>query len=127
MGLEPYEAFKNLKFYSERTVIILNTHPLDSSFSQLTLKKKVLIPSIGCILDILDQLVRRVIAIDLYDLSTTLFQSENYVPVLILGLAIKEFKDLFNKKRLINIIDKMLPQPSRYIEAFQYGYDLIDY
>jgi hypothetical protein len=126
IGLEPYETLMNLKFYSEKTVILLNIHSFDSKLSQHAFKKKVKHPSIGCIIDILDQLVRRVIALDIYELSTSLFQSENYVPMIILGLAAKEFRELLSQKIIIESINKIIPLASKYVEAFKYGFDLID-
>lgn len=127
IGLEPYETFANLKYYSEKTVIILNVHSFDSKFTQLALKKKIGVPPIGCIVDILDQLVRRIIALDIYELATSVFQTEEYVPMIILGLATKEFKEILNKKKMIESINKETPRGPKLVEAFQYGFDLIEY
>lgn len=125
-GLDPYETFKNLKFYSEKTLILLNVHKSDYSFSKSALRKSIMLPSIGCIIDTLDQLVRKVIAVDMYDLAKSMFQSEEYVNMIMLGLAAKEFREIFSKKRLIGILIETQSHHSKKIAAFEYGYNLIN-
>ena len=126
IGLDPYETFKNLKFYSEKTLILLNVHKLDYSFSKSALRKRIMLPSIGCIIDTLDQLVRKVFAVDIYDLAKLMFQSEEYINMIMLGLAAKEFREIFSKKRLIGILSETKNQNGKWIDAFQYGYNLIN-
>ena len=125
-GLDPYETFKNLKFYSEKTLILLNVHMVEYSFSKSALRKRIILPSIGCIIDTLDQLVRKIVAVDLYDLAKTMFQSEKYGNMIMLGLAAKEFREIFYKKKLIGILSETKNQNGKWIDAFQYGYNLIN-
>jgi Pyruvate/2-oxoacid:ferredoxin oxidoreductase gamma subunit len=125
-GLDPYETFKNLKFYSEKTLILLNVHKLDYPFSKSALRKRIVLPSIGCIIDTLDQLVRKVVAVDMYDVAKSMFQSEEYINMIMLGLAAKEFREIFSKKRLIGILSETENHQSKRVAAFQYGYDLIN-
>jgi len=46
--------------------------------------------------------------------------------MIMLGLATKEFRELFHHKKIKSIIKETLHEPSKSIEAFDYGYNLID-
>ena len=69
MGLDPLETLRNLNYFSEKTLIILNTYkqlPKEVNFGNLRKRKY---ESNADILDLLDQFTRRVITMDFYELS----------------------------------------------------------
>ena len=45
--------------------------------------------------------------------------------IIILGLAVEEFKDLFYKKLMIEILINIFDDSTKYLEAFNLGYNLI--
>jgi hypothetical protein len=126
LGLEPLETLKNLKYVSEKTVVILNTHQIDLNQSIQDSKKKITYPSIAQIVDILDQLARKVFALDFNELSISYFNSPNYSTIIELGVGVKEFRDIFYEKLMLTILREFHEDPSRYIRAFELGTSLID-
>ncbi|MEJ2252676.1 MAG: 2-oxoacid:acceptor oxidoreductase family protein, partial [Candidatus Lokiarchaeota archaeon] len=69
LGLEPLETLRNLKYISEKTLIILNTHKRFPKNALLRKSASKSYPSTADIIEILDQFARRVIALDLNELS----------------------------------------------------------
>ena len=126
LGLEPLETLKSLKYISEKTVVILNTHQIDIKESMQDSKKKINYPSIAQIIDILDQLARKLFALDFNELSINYFNSQNYSTIIALGMGIKEFQDIFYKKLMLTILREFHKDPSRCIDAFELGNELID-
>jgi len=124
-GLEPLQTFRNLKYYSEKTVIILNTHKYTLEPGKVGLKKKFIYPSIADIIDLLDQLVRKIVAVDLHEISLSVFESQEYINMLMLGIAIREFTEFYSNKQIASILSEKITNPSKYIQAFEYGYNLI--
>ena len=126
LGLEPLETLKNLKYISEKTVVILNTHQPGLKQSIQNSKKKIKYPSIAQIVDILDQLARKVFALDFNELSINYFNSQNYSTIIALGVGVKEFRDIFYEKLIITILREFHEDPSRYLRAFELGSSLND-
>ncbi len=126
LGLEPLETLKNLKYISEKTVVILNTHQIDLKQSIQDSKKKFIYPSIAHIIDILDQFARKVFALDFHELSVNYFNTPNYSTIIALGVGSKEFRDIFYKKLMLTILREIHEDPSRDILAFELGTSLID-
>lgn len=124
-GLDPLQTFKSLKFYSEKTVIVLNTHKYPFVQGRIGLRHSIIYPSLADIVDILDQLVRKIIAVDLYEISTSLFESQGFEHMLMLGIAIKEFTEFYSNKQIALIIREKVKDPEKLIHAFEYGYNLI--
>ena len=124
-GLEPLATLNNLKYVSEKTVVILNTHQIDLKHIQNS-KKKIIYPSIAQIVDILDQLARKVFALDFNELSINYFNTQNYSTTIALGVGVKEFRDIFYEKLMLTILKEFREDPSRDIHAFELGTSLID-
>jgi hypothetical protein len=125
-GLEPFETLKNLKYVSEKTVVILNTHQIDLKQNIQDSKKKIVYPSIARIVDILDQLARKVFSLDFNELSINYFNTPNYSTIIALGAGVKEFRDIFYEKLVLTILREFHEDSSRYIRAFELGTSLID-
>lgn len=125
MGLDPLETLRNLNYFSEKTLIILNTYkqlPKEVNFGNLRKRKY---ESNADILDLLDQFTRRVITMDFYELSKIKLNDISLANIIILGLAVEEFKDLFYKKLMIEILINIFDDSTKYLEAFNLGYNLI--
>jgi len=126
LGLEPLETLKKLKYVSEKTVVILNTHRIDLKQSIQNSKKKIIYPSIAKIVDILDQLARKVFALDFNELSINYFNSPNYSTIIALGVVSREFRDIFYEKLMVTILRELHEDPSRCLRAFKLGSSLND-
>lgn len=124
LGLEPLETLRNLKYISEQSVVIMNTHkryPRD-----VILKKEgaKTYPSTARIIDLLDQFARRTISMNFNKLSKNKFDNTIFTNVIILGVAAKEFENIFLKERLIETLKNNLSAIEKNIEAFKLGYSL---
>ena len=126
LGLEPLETIRNMKFISEKTIIILNTHknfPRNLIIDSGNEKKY---PSNAFILEKLDELARRVISMDFNELSSTKFNNPIYSNSIILGVGVKEYKEIFDKKIIIALLKEFFKDSKQNIQAFELGYNLID-
>jgi hypothetical protein len=126
LGLEPLATLKNLKYISEKTVVIINTHKIDLKQNIQDSKKKITYPSIAQIIDILDQLARKVFALDFNELSINYFNAPSYSTIIALGAGVKEFRDIFFEKLMLTILREFQEDPLRYVPAFELGTSLID-
>jgi indolepyruvate ferredoxin oxidoreductase beta subunit len=129
LGLEPLETIRNLKYISEKTVVILNTHqhyPRDVLIGSTRGNGKKDYPSVAYIMDILDQFARKVVAMDFNRLSQAEFHNSIFTNIIILGVAAQEFKNVFLKDKMIGIIRNTLKTPKINIDAFELGYNLIN-
>ena len=78
------------------------------------------------ILDILDQIARRVISMNFKDYSTTKLKNSIYSNVIMLGLAVREFDVIFNEKELmITILRDFFGDSKENLDAFEMGFNLI--
>ena len=105
--------------------MILNTHrqyPRDVIIGSEKAKKY---PSNADIIDILDQLARRTISMDFNELSKARLNDSIYANVIILGVGVKEYKEVFDKKIIIQILKEFFERDNNNIEAFDIGYNLI--
>jgi len=126
LGLEPLETIRNLRYISERTVVILNTHRNYPRNVILKAEKALKYPSLGYIIDILDQLARRTISLDFNELAKTKFDDAIYSNVILLGVGAKEFQEVFNKKLMLSVLKDFFGEDSLNLEALKLGYDLIN-
>jgi indolepyruvate ferredoxin oxidoreductase beta subunit len=125
LGLEPLETLRNLKYISEQTVVVINAHkrfPRDVILKKEGSKQY---PSMADIIDLLDQFARRTISMDFNELSKSKYDNAIYANTIILGVAAKEFENVFFKDKLIEIIKKNLKPVELNINAFELGYSLI--
>jgi Pyruvate/2-oxoacid:ferredoxin oxidoreductase gamma subunit len=125
LGLDPLETLRNLNYISEKTLIILNTYKKLPKELEIGRVRKRRYESHADILDLLDQFARRVITIDFYELSKIKCNDVILGNIIMLGLAVEEFRDLFYKKLMIEIIKEMYNNSADYLEAFNIGYNLI--
>ncbi|TFG02116.1 MAG: hypothetical protein EU542_05675 [Promethearchaeota archaeon] len=125
MGLEPLETIRNLRYISERTVVIMNTHRNYPRNVILKTGKTMKYPSLGYIIDILDQLARRTISLDFNELAKAKFDNAIYSNVILLGVGAKEFQEVFNKKLMLTLLKDFFGEDSHNLDAFNLGYNLI--
>jgi indolepyruvate ferredoxin oxidoreductase beta subunit len=126
MGLEPLETIRNLRYISERTVIIMNTHQNYPRNVILKAGKKGKYPSLGYIIDILDQLARRTVSLDFDELAKNEFKDAIYSNVILLGVGAKEFPEVFNKKLILSVLKEFFGEDSLNLSAFNLGYNLVN-
>lgn len=125
LGLEPLETLRNLKYISEQTVVILNTHNYYPRDVLIGTKGGKQYPSNAKILETLDQFARKVVATNFHELAETKFQKAIYANTILLGTAVKEFKEIFVKDMILEILKTYFKDSKENIEAFELGYRLI--
>ena len=126
LGLEPLETIRNLKYISEQTLIILNTHKLYPRNVIIGSEKEKEYPSNAEILDILDQIARRVISLDFNELSENKFGNSIYANSIILGAGVKEFREIFFKDFIVELLKDFFKGSQENLDAFELGYNLIN-
>jgi len=125
LGLEPLETIRNLRYISEQTVVILNTHRLYPKNVIIGSEKEKKYPSIADIIDILDQFARRTISMDFNELSKVKFNNPIYSNIIILGVGAREYRDIFYRDLMINVLKNFFRDSKNNSEAFTLGYNLI--
>lgn len=126
LGLEPLETIRNLKFISEQTVVILNTNKRYPRNVIIGSEQKTeSYPSNAYIINLLDQFARKTISMDFNKLSKAEFKDSIYANIILLGVGAKEFKEVFLKESLTEIIKKNLKHPETNLQAFELGYELL--
>ncbi len=125
LGLEPLETIRNLRYISEQTVVILNTHRLYPKNVIIGSEKEKKYPSIADIIDILDQFARRIISMDFNELSIVKFNNPIYSNIIILGVGAREYRDIFYRDLMINVLKNFFRDSKNNLEAFTLGYNLI--
>ncbi|MHA1281140.1 MAG: 2-oxoacid:acceptor oxidoreductase family protein [Promethearchaeota archaeon] len=126
LGLEPLETIRNLRYISEQTVVILNTNIYYPRDVLIGSKRKLKYPSLAEIIDLLDQFARRVVAMNFTQLSNEKFYRSILANTILLGVAVKEFKDIFNKNVMVDLLREFFPHSKENIKAFELGYYLVD-
>lgn len=126
LGLEPLETIRNIKYISERTLVVLNTHQIIPSNATIDSDKEKKYPSVADIIDILDQLARKTVSLDFNELSEVKFNDGKYANIILFGAGIKEFKFFFDKKLIRNILIEIFKDSSKILNAFELGYNLLD-
>ncbi|MBN1802416.1 MAG: 2-oxoacid:acceptor oxidoreductase family protein [Candidatus Lokiarchaeota archaeon] len=126
LGLEPLETLRNIKFISEKTVVILNTHENVPRSVILKSNQDVEYPKIAKIIEYMDQFARRVVSMDFHEFSKARLNHSVFQNSMILGVATKEFKEIFNKELMINVLNYFLKNSEENVKAFEIGYDLIN-
>ena len=124
-GLEPLETIRNLRFISEATVVILNTHRLYPRNVIIGSEKEKKYPSNAEIIDILDQFARRTISMDFNELSKIKLNNSIYANIIILGVGVKEFREILNKELMIQVLEEYFKGDKKNLEAFEIGYNLV--
>ena len=123
LGLEPLETIRNIKYISEKTFVAMNTHQINVTTDSDKEKKY---PSVADIIDILDQLARKTVSLDFNELSKVKFNDGKYANIILLGVAVKEFKFFFDNKLIKKILNEIYGESNKNLEAFELGYSLID-
>jgi len=126
LGLEPLETIRNLKYISEQTLVILNTHKHYPRNVIIGSEKEKKYPSNAEILDILDQIARRVISLDFNELSENKFGNSIYANSIILGVGVKEFREIFFKDFIVELLKNFFKGSQENLDAFELGYNLIN-
>lgn len=128
LGLEPLETLRSLKYISEKTLIILNTHKRYPKNSLLKQKESKPYPSTADTIDILDQFARRVIALDLNELSEKEYKKSVYANIIAIGICAKEFRGIFHKEIFESLIQDFFENSNsdKNLAAFNLGYNLIN-
>lgn len=124
-GLEPLETMRNLRFISEQTVVVLNTHrhfPRNVLTGSETEKEY---PSVAKIVDLLDQFARRVVAADFNEIAKTRLKHSIYSNSMILGVGVNEFKEILDKNVFIELIKSSFKDVDQNLKAFEIGTNLI--
>lgn len=123
IGLEPYETLKCLNYMSEQTLVILNAdNKYLKKFSDNSTNSNITVASV---IDKFDQITRRTISTNYRELSVSYFKNPNFVNYMILGTAVKEFKELLHKNLIISVFNEEVQSSQKEIEAFEIGYNLI--
>lgn len=125
LGLEPLETIRNLKYISEQTVVIVNTHNHYPRDVLIGTKGEKEYPSNARILNLLDQFARRVVSANFNELSESRFNNAIYANTILLGAAVKEFREIFYKDYIIDILKTTFKDSKENLEAFELGYSLI--
>jgi Pyruvate/2-oxoacid:ferredoxin oxidoreductase gamma subunit len=129
LGLEPLETLRNLKYISEQTVVVLNTHEhypkniIINSKMEKAEKEKYF--SNKDTIDLLNQFARKVIALDFNLLSNVNLKSSIYFNIIALAVAVKEFREIFDKNLIIDILREYFKDAKENLNAFELGYNLI--
>ncbi|TXT58109.1 MAG: putative Indolepyruvate oxidoreductase subunit IorB [Promethearchaeota archaeon] len=124
LGLEPLETVRNLKFISEQTLVIMNTHQLYPRSVIIDSTREKDYPSVAYIIDLLDQFARRIVALNVTELAQKKLGNSRYVNSIILGMATKEFQPIFIKKTIKKVLETFFGDPEKNIDAFDLGYSL---
>ena len=125
LSLEPLETIRSIKYISEKTFVVMNTHQIFPSKMTRDSNKEKMYPSVADIIDILDQLARKTVSLDFNELAEVKFNNEMYANIILFGTGIKEFKFFFDKKLIRNIITEIFGDSSKNREAFELGYNLL--
>ena len=125
LSLEPLETIRSIKYISEKTFVVMNTHQIFPSKMTRDSNKEKIYPSVADIIDILDQLARKTVSLDFNELAEVKFNNEMYANIILFGTGIKEFKFFFDKKLIRNIITEIFGDSSKNREAFELGYNLL--
>ncbi|MHA1148607.1 MAG: 2-oxoacid:acceptor oxidoreductase family protein [Promethearchaeota archaeon] len=125
LGLEPLETLRNLKLISEQTVVILNTHNHYPRDVIIGTKGGISYPSNAKILDLLDQFARKVVATNFHELAEIKFNNAIYANTILLGTAVKEFREIFLKEKIRETVENYFRSSKENLEAFELGYSLI--
>lgn len=126
LGLEPLETVRNIKYISEKTVVIFNTR---KHFPRRVLinskKNEKEYPSNAKIIELLDQFARKTVSMDFSELSQKRFGKPIFANSIILGCAIKEFREFFNKDTIMELLKDYFGDDSYNIQALKLGHELI--
>ena len=125
IGLEPLETLRNLRFISEQTVVVLNTHRHYPRGVIVGSERKEEYPSNAKILNLMDQFARRVVSADFHELSKTKFRNSIFSNIIALGVAVKEFREIFLKDDMVTLLKETFGETSKNLDAFELGHGLI--
>lgn len=82
-------------------------------------------PSNAKILHTIDQFARRVIMLEFNELSKIKLGSAIYANNIILGLGVREYREIFYLKLMLKLLKEIFRDSPKNLEAFEIGYDLI--
>ena len=115
IGLNPFPVFANLDYITEKSLVVLNTN----------LGSRKSTKSVGEIVDLLDQFARITISMNFNKLANEMFGNLDLIVFILLGLITKQFKELIQKKYILNILSSPKYNIKHNIEAFNLGYSLV--
>ena len=125
LGLEPLETIRNLKYISEQTLVVINTHKYYPRNVIVGSEREKKYPSNAEILSMLDQIARRVISVDFNELAEVKFGNSIYANSIILGIGVKEFREIFFKDLILELLQEVFKDSKKNLDAFEFGYNLI--
>jgi hypothetical protein len=125
IGLNPIETYKYKDYISEKTVVLININLNVTNYRDIQREVKKRLPSIGEIIDLLDQLARKTISMNFSELAQLEFQNSKFTDCIILGIITKEFIGLLNKKLITELISQEKEIGFKCKKAFALGYNLI--
>lgn len=117
IGLDPLEIMNNLKLISERTLVILNANLNSNNVNETY--------TVGKIVELLDQYVRRTICMNFEELALIKYNKSHLASFMILGVAVKEFIGFFRKELALKILSSKISEDPNSIKSFEIGYNLI--
>ncbi len=117
LGLDPVEVMNNLKLISEQTLVILNANL--NSYNEKNNQ------SVGEIIELLDQYVRRTTCMNFEELALIKFNKSHLASFIMIGVAIKEFIGFFRKDLALKILSSKNSEDPSAIKSFEIGYNLI--
>jgi len=124
LGLEPLETIRNIKYVSRQTIIILNLHKHYPRDVILGAEKGKKYPEIDDILNQFEAIANKTIARDFNALSKEHFKTSLFANTIILGVAMWEIKEIFNKELILDLTKENFKQPQKNLKAFELGYNL---
>ena len=124
LGLEPLETIRNIRYYSKKTLIILNSHKHYPRNVILGAEKGKKYPNITQIQEELEEFAQKIITFDFNELSKDRFKSSIFANSIILGASVKNTQEIFEKNIILNLIKESFREPEKNIEAFELGYNL---
>ena len=116
IGLDPLEVMNNMKLISEKTLVILNANLYTYDDKN---------QSVGEIIELLDQYVRRTTCMNFEELALLKFNRSKLASYIMIGVAIKEFIGFFRKDLALKILSNKESEDPNIIKSFETGYNLI--
>jgi len=111
IGLEPVEALRNVRFVSDKTVIILNTYPLKPLSVNIGIAKY---PEVKEILDLLRMAAKNVIEYNFYEEAKRL-GTARVMNIIMLGYSIGANMIPLSEESILKAIKAVVPE--KYLEA----------
>ena len=122
IAMEPLEAYRNLKYISEKTSIILNTYKV---LPGTVIAEGLKYPEIEEMVEDFKQLTDKIYPINAQELCKEKFGDFLRVNVILLGATLATEKLPFSYEEIENILKEKFKPPEKNLEALKIGYDEI--